>query len=140
MKGHRHGLVEVMTALPLLVVSLFFLIGSMRLGAGELNQMGPGWYPMLLSAALLILIIVQMVRSDRSQPAPDRGMSGFIVPALTGFTVFVVLSHAGLVAIGAIATLTVMFAAVNRRNALEKWLVLLVASLMIILVCLLFSE
>lgn len=134
MKSRRQGLLEILAVLPLLAIGLLFFVGSIRLDSGALNQMGPGWFPFLLSTTLLILVFVQMSRLRRNQAEVGPGGSLYIGSALSAFAVFIIFSFFGWVAIGAILALALMFATINRKKVIEKTAILLVISLIMLLV------
>ena len=58
--------------------ALFFL-SSARFERGSANQMGPGYFPQLLSAALLLMGVIQVVRSARSSGGESASPSAFSV-------------------------------------------------------------
>ena len=56
-------------AILLLIFGIFYLNGARKLSFGNLVEPGPGWYPMILSLALLTMAVILLVTSMRQQMA-----------------------------------------------------------------------
>ena len=52
-------------AILMLIFGIFYLNGARKLSFGNLVEPGPGWYPMILSIALLTMAAVLLVTSMR---------------------------------------------------------------------------
>jgi putative tricarboxylic transport membrane protein len=68
---------EVASAAALALVALVGLLGAAQLDVGGVTRPGPGFFPLLLSIALLIVSGVLFAGAVRGQPtAPDSGEDG----------------------------------------------------------------
>jgi hypothetical protein len=68
---------EAASAAALALVALVGLVGAVRLDVGALTRPGPGFFPLLLSIALLTVSGVLFAGAARGQPtAPDSGDEG----------------------------------------------------------------
>src|SRR5262249_13964174 len=56
--------------LLLAAVALFFLVQAPRYPIGSLNRPGPGWFPIIIAAILLVIGIAIVVRSHFSAAIP----------------------------------------------------------------------
>ncbi len=84
---------NLISGLVFIGVGLFFTIQSLGLEIGTSFRMGPGYFPLLLAALLILLGLVILIQSFRKQGEPIgsiawRGML-FILPApvIFGLTV-----------------------------------------------------
>ena len=68
---------EAASAATLALVALVGLVGAARLDVGGLTRPGPGFFPLLLSLALLIVSVVLFAGAARARPTTqDTGDDG----------------------------------------------------------------
>lgn len=82
---------QVLQGLFLTVVALAFGAGSLRYPLGELGRAGPGLFPLVVSAMLLLLGIATLVRAFLVERAPlhfNFKNITIILASLCGFALF----------------------------------------------------
>ena len=85
MTGPRQGTAQ---ALLMAAIALFFGLNALRYPAGTLARFGPGFFPLVVSTALLVLAVAMLVRSRLvASPPVEFGLRniGLILAALVGF-------------------------------------------------------
>jgi putative tricarboxylic transport membrane protein len=85
---------EVASAAALALVALVGLVGAVRLDVGGLTRPGPGFFPLLLSSALLIVSAVLVAGAARGRPpAPvaGEGARGRLAATLGALILYVAL-------------------------------------------------
>ena len=94
----------------LAAIGLTFGLNSLRYNLGSLGRAGPGLFPLLVSAMLLVIAIVGIVRSRFEQPIPLKLQVrniGLLLGALCAFALLSKLVNmtAGIVAMVLIASI-----------------------------------
>ena len=101
---------NLVRGLFLAAIALTFGLGSLRYGVGRLSHAGPGLFPLMVSALLLLIAVATIVRSRFAKPVPlniNLRNIGLLLLGLTGFALvskFVNMT-AGIVAMVFIAAL-----------------------------------
>jgi Tripartite tricarboxylate transporter TctB family len=84
---------NLLRALLLIVVALAFGLGARRYSLGSFANIGPGFFPLLISGVLLGTGLISLVQSRLAEPTPMRfELRGFAV-ILGSFCGFTVVSH-----------------------------------------------
>jgi hypothetical protein len=110
---------DFLAGIVFVVIGALFVLGARELEVGSAFRMGPGYFPLVLAALLMVLGVVITARSFALAGAPIgalpwRGMALILAaPALFGITI----RGLGLVAAIAIAVIVATFA--SRRASLR---------------------
>jgi hypothetical protein len=108
-----------------MAIGLLFLVGSTNYNMGTASSMGPGYFPIILSLFLIVLGIINVVRSCLSKIADKVGKLAFrpLVFVLLANIVFgIMLTWGGLVP--AIISLTVIASFANKESQLREIILL----------------
>ncbi len=110
-------------AILLLIFGVFYLNGARELSIGDLSEPGPGWYPIILSLALLAMAAVLLVTSMRQRVAWGSVLNRIIVIA-------VILSCTVLVyePLGYVLTMFLMMLITLRVLGTRNWITLILLS------------
>lgn len=127
-------------ALVTLALGLLTLVHSLDYEIGTLEQMGPGYYPMLLGVALCLLGGLKLIAGLRSASAPTRdariggGVVRFWIALLGGMLAFIVLgAYAGFLPATFVSILAATFGTANMTNK-DRFVYSVVATVLIIAV------
>lgn len=122
---------DAWSAGALALLAIFALTQALRLEVGSLARPGPGFFPLVLSAALFVVAVVLLARSRRADGAPAiprepiaRGRLAATVGALTAYVLL--FERLGFIP-ATVGMLAFLFAALARY----RWPIALGAALVV---------
>jgi len=110
-------------ALLLLIFGIFYLNGARKLSFGNLVEPGPGWYPMILSFALLTMAVVLLVTSMRQQMA-----WGSVINRIVVISVILLCTVLAYEPLGYVPTMFLMMFISLRVLGTRNWITLILLS------------
>jgi putative tricarboxylic transport membrane protein len=110
-------------AMLLLIFGIFYLNGARKLSFGNLAEPGPGWYPIILSLALLTMATVLLVTSMRQRMVWGSVINRIVVIGLILLCAVLVYDP-----LGYILTMFLMMFISLRVLGTRNWIVLILLS------------
>jgi putative tricarboxylic transport membrane protein len=110
-------------AMLLLIFGIFYLNGARKLSFGNLAEPGPGWYPIILSIALLTMGTVLLVTSMRQRMVWGSVINRIVVIALILLCTVLVYEP-----LGYILTMFLMMFISLRVLGTRNWITLILLS------------
>jgi len=110
-------------AILLLIFGIFYLNGARKLSFGNLVEPGPGWYPMILSFALLTMAVVLLVNSMRQQMA-----WGSVINRIVVISVILLCTVLVYEPLGYVLTMFLMMLISLRVLGTRNWITLILLS------------
>lgn len=74
-------------------IALAFGLGALRFPLGTMAHAGPGLFPLMVSAALLLVAVVMLVRSRFTRPEPLEGSLRNVGLIMASLCAFALASH-----------------------------------------------
>ena len=136
---------EFLSSITLAVISLMACIGAGKLGIGQFNSPGPGFFPFVLgcvTGVLSLAVIAMRIRQSRGSGPPVRSSHAEAGGLIKVACLLAALVGYGLLLekIGYVFTTLIIFALLLKVVDKQKWYVVLASALTVAIVSYLFFD